>query len=393
MSSRDYINDPYFLKWIFRPDDQAEQHWKSYMESHPDEKAGILSLKEELSFLKLKNEDLSENEKKLLIEAIVRQKVQTRIFSVTRMLRSSYFRYAAVAVIFLILGNLLNALFRDKAERHDDYTELTNLIRTDKPVMLLADGREINLGTNSTVEYLPNHTIAVDDRTIVVSRAGSQKQNYDQVFIPKGHRCKLILSDRSVIYLNAGSKFVYPSAFDDVNREVVLAGEAFFEVSKNRDSPFIVRTGSLAVEVFGTKFNVSAYDEDPVIQTVLVEGEVSVRRNGANSSEEPILMEPEQMVTYNRQTHHFETNRVDPDFFTLWKDGILKFENEELSAVARKLERFYNVTVIFRDKEKGRIKISGKLDLNENKNKVLEYLETLTGMPLNKLNETYYVIN
>jgi len=390
---KDYINDPYFLKWIFRPDDEAEQYWKNYLESHPDEKAGILSLKEELSFLKLKNEDLSENEKRQLIETILRKKKQNRSLSVSRILTSGLLRYAAIAIIFLVLGTLISNLFRNHAEAPVNYSELTNLHPGDKPVMLLAGGREISLGKNSTIAYRADHAITVDGHPVAVSSDMSGGKAYDQVFIPKGYRSKVILSDRSVVYLNAGSKLIYPSVFSGSRREVVLSGEAFFEVSKNPEARFIVRTASIAVEVSGTKFNVSAYEEEPVIQTVLVEGEVLVRRNDTNSPDDPIVMEPDQMVSYNRQTKNFETNRIDPGFFTLWKDGMLKFEDEELSIVVHKLERFYNMTVIFKDQDKGRIKISGKLDLNENKYQVLDYLEALTGMQFNELNETYYVIN
>jgi transmembrane sensor len=389
---KDYINDPYFLKWIFRPDDQAEQHWKSYLESHPDEKAGILSLKEELRFLKLKNEDLSGKEKKQLIEIILRKKEQTPARRVSKTLKPAFLRYAAVAVIFLIAGNLVSNFFRNNAPAPVNYSELTDLPPGDKPVMLLADGREISLGKNSTIEYRADHAVAVDDHTVAVSSDKSGGQVYDQVYIPKGYRCKMILSDRSVVYLNAGSKLIYPSVFSGSRREVVLSGEAFFEVSKDPDARFIVQTASIAVEVSGTKFNVSAYDEEPVIQTVLVEGKVMVRANNTDSPAKPIVMEPDQMVSYNRQTKNFEKNRVDPGLFTLWKDGMLKFEDEKLSVIAHKLERFYNMTLIFKDQDKGRIKISGKLDLNENKYQVLEYLETLTGMQFNELNEAYYVI-
>lgn len=392
-TTKDYIDDPSFLKWIFRPDDSTEQDWENYMESHPDEKPGILSLKEELGLLKLKNEDLSDREKKLLIETVLKKKERGRSHPVSRVLRPSFFRYAAIAVIFLALGNLLTYLFRNETEKPENYAGLTYLLPADKPALLLADGQEIDLEKNSTVEYTGDHTVVVDGRTFAVSPGKLLDQAYDQVVTPRGYRCKMILSDRSVIHLNAGSNLIYPPVFNGDEREVILSGEAFFEVSRNRHSPFIVQTHSVDVAVFGTKFDVSAYAEDPVIRTVLVEGEVAVKRNDMPSPAQPIMMKPEQMVTYNRQTHDFETSRVDPQFFTLWKDGMLKFEEEELSLVIRKLERFYNMTVIFRDREKGHIRISGKLDLNENKYQVFEYLKTLTGMQFNELNDTYYVIN
>ncbi|MEL7586172.1 MAG: FecR domain-containing protein [Prolixibacteraceae bacterium] len=388
---KDYINDPYFMQWIFRPDDQLEKFWQNYLENHPEEEAAFFSLRDELRVLKLKNEDLDEAEKKRLIEAIIRKKEQIRPASGIRMLRLSVFRYAAVAVIFLILGNLLAYLSGDEPRRQVNYPELTQFIPAGKPVLLLSDGREVDLGKNSTVEYL-NDAVRVNGRTIAFIPDVDRNHTFDQVVTPKGSRCRIVLIDKSVVHLNAGSNLIFPAAFAGNEREVILSGEAFFEVSESKASPFTVQTGSIAVEVFGTRFNVSAYAEDPVIQTVLVEGKVSVRRNDKRS-DEAIMMLPDQMVTYNRQTRVFETRRVDPGIFTLWKDGMLKFEEEGLGVVIHKLERFYDITVILSDPQKGNVKISGKLDLNESKSQVIEYLRALTGMRFTQLNDTYYVVN
>ncbi len=387
---KDYIDDPDFLRWVFRPDGEVSRSWEQYLEAHPDEKPAILKLKEELSRLKLKNDDLSPAGKEILLAQIVRQRNETR--RPIRLWHSPVLRYAAVAIIFLVLGNIMNAVFRKEPVQTLTFPELTYLAPGDRPLMLLADGREIALGKNSSVTYLSENNLSVDGRTIEFSSEQPVGQSLDQVYLPQGHRCKMTLSDGSVVYLNGGSKFVCPSAFKRDTREVALWGEAFFEVSRNPDARFVVQTAAIAVEVFGTKFNVSAYDEDPLIQTVLVEGQVAVRRKGP-SDEKPIVMKPDQLVTYNRQTHGFETSQVDPALFTMWKDGILKFENEELAVVTRKLERIYNMKLIFKDPQKAGVRISGKLDLGGSRSQVLSYLETLTGMQVSALNDTYYVIN
>lgn len=387
------MDDPDFLKWVFRPDEEVNRYWERYLETHPDERPAVLATKKELSRLRLKNDDLSLPEKEVLLERIISQKNDTKTHRAIRFWHSPVFRYAAVALVFLVLGNVTNIIFREEPAQMTAFPELSYLAPGDRPLMLLASGREILLGKNSSVTYAPGNVLSVDGKTIDLSLARPAGQSLDQVYLPKGYRCKMTLSDGSVVYLNGGSKFVYPPAFGRNTREVALSGEAFFEVSRNPDARFIVRTAAIAVEVFGTKFNVSAYDEDPVIQTVLVEGQVAVRRNHGASDEKPIMMEPDQLVTYNRQTHGFETSRIDPGLFTLWKDGMLKFENEELNAVTRKLERIYNMKLIFRDRQKAQVRISGKLDLGGSRSQVLSYLETLTGMQVSALNDTYYVIN
>ncbi len=385
-----YLNDPSFMKWVFCPDQETERYWNKYLEDHPEEKEPVLLMREELSGLKLKNEDLGDDEKKTLLQSLLKEKDKGRALSLTKVLKSPVLRYAAVALIFLALGNLLPVFVsEDRQEEPSAYSVLTDRTPVDQPVIRLADGRQIMLTRNSVIEYLAENRLTVDGREIKLAPA----EGYDRVDIPRGYRSKLILSDKSVVWLNSGSRLVYSPAFQNDRREVMLSGEAFFEVSKNPDARFIVQTTAIAVEVFGTKFNVTAYEDEPVIRTVLVEGEVAVRRNDPGLGENQIRMKPDQMVSYDRQTQNFETIRVDTGFYTLWKQGMIKFENEPLSNLTHKLERYYNMTVIFRDKNKSQVRISGKLDLNGDKFQIMEYLETLTGMHFNKLNETYYVMD
>jgi ferric-dicitrate binding protein FerR (iron transport regulator) len=123
-----------------------------------------------------------------------------------------------------------------------------------------------------------------------------------------------------------------------------------------------------------------------------VEGKVSIKRNDAPFYEQGITMHPNQLVTYNKKTKVLNTAEVDTEYYTIWKDGMLKFEDQDLNRIIKKLERFYNLTINFQDPLKGSIKISGKLDLNENKYEVFEYLSTLTKMEFKEINEKYYIM-
>lgn len=388
----DYINDPYFLKWIFQPESLSEQYWTKYIESHPDEKKQILLLKEELSYLKLKNEDLSEQEKKLLLQKILKKKNQIQLGSNLRINGIRFARYAAVAAVFLVLGNVLMYLYLNKAENQINYADLEYNLPVEKPLLVLPDGSNIELAKNSNLKYTKGNQLIVDGQAVDIKTKNLQVPVSNQVIIPSGTRSTVTLSDKTVVYLNAGSKLIYPSEFTGNEREVLLFGEAFFEVSKNKSKPFIVKTAALSVKVLGTKFNISAYSEDNDIQTVLVEGMVSVKRNDASFFDRSITLEPNQMVRYDKQSKELITAKVDPEYYTLWKDGMLKFENEELSSIIHKIERFYNLTITLKDPTKGNIQMSGKLNLSENEYEVFEYLTTITKMEFEKINEKYFVL-
>ncbi|MEI7765753.1 MAG: FecR domain-containing protein, partial [bacterium] len=157
--------------------------------------------------------------------------------------------------------------------------------------------------------------------------------------------------------------------------------------------PFIVKTSNLDIKVLGTKFNISCYAEDNVIQTVLKEGSVSVRRNGAGFFEKDIIMKPNQMTSFDKTTSQTKIQEVDTNYYTLWTKGLLSFEEIDFARVIKKLERFYNISIVFSDPQKQIIRISGKLDLKHGRKEVIEYLEKVSMSRFEQINENQYTIN
>lgn len=165
-----------------------------------------------------------------------------------------------------------------------------------------------------------------------------------------GQKKLITLSDGSMIHLNAGSQLEYPREFDSL-RYVYLKGEAFFEIKKQPQSPFIVYTGPIQTRVLGTSFNIKSYDSMNVIITVR-SGKVSVQKEKvALSPTDYTLVAGDQISFYEGQ--EFEFKRVNPDHYTAWKDGRLIFNEMPLLQVAEELERWYGVNIIF---ENGKLK-------------------------------------
>ncbi|RKD92368.1 FecR family protein [Mangrovibacterium diazotrophicum] len=181
---------------------------------------------------------------------------------------------------------------------------------------------------------------------------------------PNGQISNVTLFDGTNVWLNAGSNLKYKQSFGSENREVYLEGEAFFSVTKNKNIPFIVHAGNSAVKVHGTQFNVKAYQNEPVIETVLVEGQVEFM-----SDNDDVMMKPGQQLLFSRESGNVETKQVNTDEFTSWKGGKIYFNDETLQNLTKQLERWYEVSFTFQNEKIKNYRFSGVI----NKDRSLEY--------------------
>ena len=200
---------------------------------------------------------------------------------------------------------------------------------------------------------------------------------YNTVVVPYGKRSQVTLADNSTIWLNSGSKLVYPVRFANDKREVYLEGEALFDVARNENLPFHVLTKSLEIKVLGTVFDLSAYDEDSVINTVLEKGSVEVvyNKNMFGASRSTLI--PGNLASYCLNDKSVVVQDVNTKDFTSWKDGYLTLEKKSLESITRRLSRYYNVTIEFENPELAKETFSGYLDL---RNSALQVLGMISEM-------------
>lgn len=150
-----------------------------------------------------------------------------------------------------------------------------------------------------------------------------------------------------MVWLNAGSRLRYPVRFAGGKREVELRGEAYFEVEADRKSPFYVHTDAgMSVYVYGTSFNVNAYDDEPAIRTVLEKGQCERRRPPHRTT---VRIEPGEQVVFDRRTGALTCSQVRVEDECAWRDGRLVFRNTPLDEVLHRLARHYNVDIEFRN--------------------------------------------
>ena len=158
------------------------------------------------------------------------------------------------------------------------------------------------------------------------------------LYVPAGQRACITLQDGTIVWLNAQSTLIYPSHFYGKERTVSITGEAFFEVSKDKEKPFIVTAQDAKIRVLGTKFNVYSYPDTKQIKTSLIEGAVQV----FYKSKQVILRPNEDSIAQDGKLT--VSNIKNPDML-LWRNGIYSFNNERLTEIVRKLELYYDVTI------------------------------------------------
>ena len=171
-----------------------------------------------------------------------------------------------------------------------------------------------------------------------------------------GDKSSIVLPDSSRVWLNSGSKLTFSSNFKN-GRKVSLEGEAFFDVSKDKRHPFQVKTADIQIEVLGTKFNLKAYPDEKSISTTLVEGSVNI-----SSKYRSALMKPDQKLVFDKGSKEMVVQALtDTSPETEWKDGRFVFRKESLAELKPKLERWFDVDIVFGDDQVKNRRFTGAL--------------------------------
>ncbi|MFA9188173.1 FecR domain-containing protein [Flavobacterium sp. FBOR7N2.3] len=279
------------------------------------------------------------------------------------------FQYAAIFVGLLSLVYV----FQYKTD-----TQTKTIIPDDAIQLVLENGDIQVLSPNGEKQIIKKDGgVVASQKENKISYSSSNSMNklvYNEIKIPYGKTFEITLSDGTEVNMNAGSSLKYPVQFiKGHNREVVLEGEAFFSVTKDKAHPFIVKTRGVNVKVLGTKFNLSSYKEEADINTVLVEGSVSLSNVGVPNNN--TMLVPGEKGTWNNQKAAIAVKKVDTRIYTEWMTGELVFRKAAFKDIIIRLERSYNVTIENTKKEL----LDKKFNASFNKN-IESIEEVLTAM-------------
>jgi hypothetical protein len=389
-SSTDFLNDDSFVKWLLKSDHDAEMFWDTFVEEHPEKKNEIEEAVEIYNHFKFTSEDLTLEEVFAIWNNVKHKSVEKRFSFLTVL------KYAAVFVLVFTTGALSYYLYNNATEE----TEFT--ITENKPLnfneaqIILSDGKSVPLNSKeSEIKYdATGEQVIIDNDTIRQAKKEAEP-TINRVVIPYGKSSQVTLSDGTQVWLNAGSQLVYPSVFKERQREVLLIGEAYFNVVHNEKAPFVVRTEHADIQVLGTSFDVLAYPDDKMFQTILATGSVSIETKSTAllSGKNKMVLTPNQMFYLDKESGVNYINTVDVATYTSWKEGMFDCDKLDLNRVVRRLERYYNKQINIKDPLIGTYKISGKLDLKSDISEVLDVLQAFVPIDWGKQqNGDYFIV-
>lgn len=264
----------------------------------------------------------------------------------------------------------------------------------DEVTLVVSDKKKIEIANNSKVAYTSAGQVQVnsakleEDVTVDKTATDAKKEEveeYNQIIVPKGRRSMIVLADNSKIWINSGSKVIYPRTFSSDKRQIFIEGEVFLKVARNEEKPFIVSTSAFEVEVLGTSFNVSARRESTQADVVLVEGAVDVK----DHLERHIKMLPNERVELN-ETGIAKKESVNALDYIHWVDGVWVLDGKPLKEVIRYLVEYYGQS-IYCDPSVENELCYGKLFLNEELDKVLESIRQTLPEALSARKDFVYV--
>jgi len=175
----------------------------------------------------------------------------------------------------------------------------------------------------------------------IYTDVNQKKKAWVEIKAPAWTRVQFTLPDGTSGWLNSNSSVKYNGSYN-TDRQVILTGEAYFDVYKNKKKPFTVITNDVLVKALGTRFNIASYQDENDVEVVLEEGKLLLNNKKMTKS---YIINPNELIVYDKSLDSFSTEVVQPNKYISWTEGKLVFRNDPLDVVARKLERWYNVDV------------------------------------------------
>lgn len=284
----------------------------------------------------------------------------------------NYWQSVAAVLILAVIGSAGYILFEEFRQ-----IEQEQFIMPGKAMAYLQvdDNKVIELNKVDTLLLFNKIKANLDSGRIVYSEAESTKEavEYHKINVPRNGEYYVQLSDETKVWVNSESSISFKSRFDGKQRVVELSGEAYFEVAKNPDQPFIVRTDNMDIRVLGTHFNVKAYPDEEYTYATLNEGKICVNKDDLNE-----VLAPNQQLALNNMSKEFSKQEVDASIYSAWVKGKFVFKDEKLEDILIALSRWYDIKIFYENARLKEDRFSISVNRYDDINILLDHLK-LTG--------------
>lgn len=377
---QELLQDEKFLRWRLLPDEETEKYWADLQAAYPKLQNEIKLADNYLINRSFKKRKLKEEERELLLKRILDDAPtfvpkKKRVFPL-------WMRYAAASIAAAI------GIFIYVAKNHPDTPKeliVGNLLKSED-IQLVTSNKTTSFDENIDIKIGADGVARIQGKNQANEDIKIARHTMNKLIVPYGKRSGIELSDGTRIKLNSGSVLEFPSAFAENERNIRISGEMYIEVAHDKKKPFYVHTQDFNVQVFGTKFNVCTYENQPN-SVVLTEGSVGLKSLAGKA----MKLSPGELGVYT-SAGNFKKQKVDVNKYTSWKDGYIIFDETPVTEVIKYVERYYNVSFNF---EKGvnlmNYTCKGKLYLSEDIDNVMNSIALLSSTTYKRKDNIIYI--
>lgn len=383
------LEDDFFIRSNISPSLETVNFWKEQIAAGLNEQEYQLAVFF-IRSINVKKEQMSDERQDLIWTKI---KDSNKILQLERKRRMRSFMWLAAACVVISVIFSVSYIYIDvnsipdveviaremKVSQENDEIQL---VLSNKPIPI--SGKESKIQHDAKGAVVVNSE-KVADLSQSSTHSSKRSAEFIQLIVPNGKRSTLILEDGTKVWVNAGSRIVYPITFEKKKREVYVDGEIFFEVTHDKKRPFVVKTKEMEVQVLGTSFNVTAYEADRSSSVVLVDGAVVVD----TKEEENICLTPNNMLSYHEG--ECAIKEVDVNNYILWREGLYTYKSENLSVILDRLSRYYGKKISYKS-DVVALRCSGKLDMQEDLEVVLDGLCQTAPVKYKKIGDEYVLV-
>ena len=376
----DFLQDDFFIHSTKYPTKESDDFWEKYKKDNPECIAEFNAAKQFVADINA--EQLSDKETSALWNSINTNTHRRKIHNAW---------YVSIAVAASIAALLVFWPFSEHLPSLNE-TQIPDIMAfaTEQLDMVDSIGEaKLILSNNKTILLTDKESVIKYDSTVIrVSAEEVSKEesnDFNQLIIPHGKRSMLTFLDGTKIWVNAGTRVIYPVEFAMNKREIYVDGEVYLDVSPDSKRPFIVRTNDMNIQVMGTKFNIQAYGVDMQKKVALETGSVKITSNDNSNT---MVLKPNDMYEYNNGKEI--VTQVDIRQYVSWVKGLYLFESERLEAIFTRLSRYYGKEISI-DAASAELMCSGKLDMKEKLEDVLDGLVYTAPIRYKKTGETYLI--
>lgn len=280
----------------------------------------------------------------------------------------------AAAILVFISTGILFLYNKQSSQQIANNKPITHDVAPggNKAILTLSNGSKVVLNN------VKNGNLATQAGAMVIKKdsllsykateANVSQVLYNTITTPNGGQYQLVLADGTKVWLNAASSLKFPTQFNGKDRTVELTGEAYFEVAKNKDKPFNVKTATQTVQVLGTHFDINSYSNETAVKTTLLEGSVKVFSTAGN-----VLISPGQQAVLSNDNELSVNKEADINEVIAWKNGMFQFDEADIQTIMRQVARWYDIDVELKGKMPN-YTYHGKIPRNSNASQVLKIL-------------------